>query len=53
MIIRLHSNSKEYTVHATKNTGAIYFIKSKSNLRRWLKVRGWNLDGLNIEWVQH
>ena len=51
MIIRLHSNSKEYTVHATKNGGAIYF--TKSNLRRWLKVRGWNLDGLNIEWVQH
>ena len=22
MIIRLHSNSKEYTVHATKNGGA-------------------------------
>ena len=53
MIIRQHSNTKDYTVHATKNGGTIYYTKRKSNLRRWLKVRGWNLDELKIEWVQH
>ena len=55
IIVKYHSNSKEYTVHYSKNGGAIFFTKNKKTLENTLqKYYGIShLDHANIEYVQH
>ena len=55
IIIKFHSNSKEYTVHYTENGGAIFFTKNKKTLENVLrKYYGIShLDHVNIRHIQH